>query len=97
MQDEEDAEKTEKANAMLTQSVVEAAINLILDRHNYGIDAPLGVKVPASAAVWRWEVKDSFKDWLPKSGREKAEIRLEERKAVRGPFIPRACRLNHAM
>ena len=83
VQDEEDAEKTAKANSILAQSVVEAAINSILDRHNYGLEAPLGVKVPATVSVWRWEVKNPFKDWLPKSGREKAEARLEERKSVR--------------
>lgn len=83
MQDEEDAERTAKASAMLPLPVVEAAINSTMDRNNYGIDVPLGVRLPASLCVWRWEVKEPFWEYLPKSGREKAELRLDERKAVR--------------
>jgi chromatin assembly factor 1 subunit A len=86
VQDEEDAERTTKANAMLPLPVVEAAINSTMDRNNYGIDVPLGAKLPASLAVWRWEVKEPFWECLPKNGREKAEARLEERKAVRAIF-----------
>ncbi|RXW17972.1 hypothetical protein EST38_g7884 [Candolleomyces aberdarensis] len=83
VQDEEDAEKTAKANAILPQSVVEAAINSTLDRNNYGLDVPSGVKLPALLCVWRWEVKEQFKDYLPKNGRDKADSRLEERKAAK--------------
>ncbi|KAF6764704.1 CoCAF-1 [Ephemerocybe angulata] len=83
VQDDEDTEKTAKANAILPQPVVEAAINSVLNRNNYGLDVPLGVKLPATLAVWRWEVKDSYWEWLPKGGKEKAEARLEERKSAK--------------
>jgi chromatin assembly factor 1 subunit A len=83
VQDEDDEDKAKKANDSLPQAVVEAAINSLLDRNNYGLDAPSGSKLPASLTVWRWEVKDQYKDWLPKSARERAETRLEERKQVR--------------
>ena len=83
VQDEEDVERATKANDMLPLPVVEAAINSTMDRNNYGIDVPLGVKLPASLSVWRWEVKEPFWECLPKNGREKAEARLDERKAVR--------------
>ncbi|KAJ3506634.1 hypothetical protein NMY22_g17184 [Coprinellus aureogranulatus] len=83
VQDEEDADRTAKANAMVPLPVVEAAITATMDRNNYGIDAPLGVKLPASLSVWRWEAKEQFWECLPKNGREKAESRLEERKAAK--------------
>ncbi|KAG6335146.1 hypothetical protein ID866_3930 [Astraeus odoratus] len=59
--------------------VVEHAIKTMMTRVNYGLVSPLGQKLPAAACVWRWEVQDSFKDWLPKSARESVEARIEER------------------
>jgi len=67
-------------SASLPLSVVEAAVKSILSRNNYGLDAPLGGgKLPSSLCVWRWEVKEEHRDWLPKAAREKADGRLAER------------------
>ncbi|KAG9318534.1 chromatin assembly factor 1 subunit A-domain-containing protein [Chiua virens] len=63
----------------LPLSVVEHAIQMVMTRVNYGLEAPLGQKLPATVCVWRWEVRDAFKDWLPKSSRESTEARLAER------------------
>ena len=82
MQDDDDEDRAKRAGEALPLSVVEAGINSIMDRNNYGLDAPALTKLPAALAAWRWEVKDEFKNWLPKSARDKAEARLEERKQV---------------
>jgi hypothetical protein len=67
-------------SASLPLSVVEAAVKSILIRKNYGLDAPLGGgKLPTALCVWRWEVKEEHRDWLPKAVREKADGRLAER------------------
>lgn len=64
----------------LPLSAVEIAIQLILTRTNYGLDAPeLGMKVPAAVAVWRWEVKTEYWQWLPKNSQDKALQRQQER------------------
>ncbi|KAF8136408.1 chromatin assembly factor 1 subunit A-domain-containing protein [Boletus edulis] len=63
----------------LPLSVVEHAIKTVMTRVNYGLDAPLGQRLPAAVCVWRWEVQDTHKDWLPKSARENVEARLAER------------------
>ncbi|KAF8559629.1 hypothetical protein OG21DRAFT_1502866 [Imleria badia] len=63
----------------LPLSVVEHAIKMMMTRINYGLDGPLGQKLPATVCVWRWEVQDAYKDWLPKSARENADARLAER------------------
>ncbi|KIM80821.1 hypothetical protein PILCRDRAFT_822100 [Piloderma croceum F 1598] len=82
-QDEDDEDiNSESANvsASLPLSVVEAAVKSILIRKNYGLDAPLGGgKLPTALCVWRWEVKEEHRDWLPKAAREKADGRLAER------------------
>lgn len=63
---------------------MEAAIKSVLQRHNYGIDTPSGTgKLPAGLCIWRWEVKEEYRDWLPKAAREKADARLAERVEVR--------------
>ncbi|EGN95488.1 hypothetical protein SERLA73DRAFT_113060 [Serpula lacrymans var. lacrymans S7.3] len=77
-EDEDSSERAKIASA-LPLSVVEHAIKSIMSRNNYGLDGPLGYKLPPSLCVWRWEVKDEYRDWLPKSGKEKAEARLTER------------------
>ncbi|KAL4077340.1 chromatin assembly factor 1 subunit A-domain-containing protein [Scleroderma yunnanense] len=63
--------------------VVEHAIKMVMTRINYGLECPSGLKSPASICVWRWEVQDAFKDWLPKSARETAEARTAERVQAR--------------
>ncbi|EIW84959.1 hypothetical protein CONPUDRAFT_149822 [Coniophora puteana RWD-64-598 SS2] len=68
-----------QSSAALPPSTVENAVKEILVRSNYGIDGPLGQKLPATICVWRWEVRDEYKDWLPKSALEKAEARHAER------------------
>lgn len=79
--DDDDAHHSSRALAALTLGVVEAAIKSVATRTNYGLDESgnSGVKVPASICVWRWEVKEQHRDWLPKNAREKAETRLAER------------------
>ncbi|KAH7924570.1 hypothetical protein BV22DRAFT_498652 [Leucogyrophana mollusca] len=77
--EDEDANSNIAASAALPLLVVEHAIKLIMNRNNYGLEGPLGFKLPSSVCVWRWEVKEAYRDWLPKSGREKAEARLTER------------------
>jgi chromatin assembly factor 1 subunit A len=43
---------------------------------------PNGGRTPASLAIWRWEIKAKYRDWLPKGIREKADARLAERVEV---------------
>lgn len=66
----------------LPLTTVEDAIKSVLIRNNYGLEAPLGVRLPAALCVWRWEVGSDHIDWLPKNSREKAEARLAERVKV---------------
>ncbi|KAF9009375.1 chromatin assembly factor 1 subunit A-domain-containing protein [Cyathus striatus] len=78
--DDDDVENgNPSAVAILPQYVVEASIKSILNRNNYGLDVAHGVKAPASLSVWRWEVREECRDWLPKSAREKADARQAER------------------
>jgi len=65
--------------AALPLTAVEDAIKSVLVRNNYGLEAPLGVRLPAALSVWRWEVRSEYLDWLPKNSREKAEARLTDR------------------
>ncbi|PPQ75499.1 hypothetical protein CVT24_013356, partial [Panaeolus cyanescens] len=65
--------------AALPVATVENAIKAVLVRNNYGIDLPLGVKHPPAICIWRWEVQDQYKFWLPKNSQEKAEARQIER------------------
>ena len=67
---------------MLPLNTVEAAIKSVVQRNNYGLDSIGGIKVPAALCVWRWEVKEQHRDWLPKNVREKAEVRAAERVRV---------------
>ncbi|EPQ58751.1 hypothetical protein GLOTRDRAFT_104339 [Gloeophyllum trabeum ATCC 11539] len=67
-------------DAVLPLAVLEKEIKSIAERKNYGLDSSAdGVKVPASLCVWRWELDRQFWDWLPKSARERAETRYQER------------------
>ncbi|KAI6028453.1 chromatin assembly factor 1 subunit A-domain-containing protein [Pisolithus orientalis] len=63
----------------LPLSAIEHAIKTVMKRVNYGLDCHSVQKPPATICVWRWEVQDAFKDWLPKSARETAEARMTER------------------
>ncbi|KAI6036535.1 chromatin assembly factor 1 subunit A-domain-containing protein [Pisolithus microcarpus] len=65
--------------ACLPLSAIEHAIKTVMKRVNYGLDCHSVQRLPAALCVWRWEVQDSFKDWLPKSARETVEVRTTER------------------
>ncbi|KAG0705051.1 hypothetical protein DFH29DRAFT_908572 [Suillus ampliporus] len=77
--DEDDDSRRESISVALPLLVVEHAIQLLMLRTNYGLDGPLGYKLPSIVCVWRWEVRDNYRDWLPKSAKEKAETRMAER------------------
>ena len=79
--DEEDdnVDTSSLTHAALPLSLVENAIKAVLIRNNYGLDAPSGVKIPAVACVWRWEVRNEHLDWLPRNSKEKAEARQTDR------------------
>ncbi|KAF8162912.1 hypothetical protein B0H34DRAFT_299811 [Crassisporium funariophilum] len=81
--DEDDDKNTPTVTAALPLNIVENAIKAVLIRNNYGLDAPLGVKLPAIVSVWRWDVRSEHFDWLPKNSREKAESRLADRVQAR--------------
>ncbi|KAI0747928.1 chromatin assembly factor 1 subunit A-domain-containing protein [Daedaleopsis nitida] len=70
--------------AMLPLDTVENAIKSVAKRVNYGLDSTgEGGKVPASWLVWRWELSDVCRDWLPKTAKEKADNRLRERQQAK--------------
>ncbi|KAG6841668.1 hypothetical protein C0991_008306 [Blastosporella zonata] len=77
--DDEGEEATTRAQAALPLSIVETALKLVMQRNNYGLDGLSGGKAPAAVCVWRWEVMDQHRDWLPKNAWEKAESRMAER------------------
>ncbi|WFD36030.1 hypothetical protein MCUN1_002901 [Malassezia cuniculi] len=62
---------------VLPLSVIQDAISLVAERHNYGID---DVDIP-TLQIWRWEVKDDA--LLPEENREKLRARREERVKAR--------------
>jgi len=70
----------------LSLPTVEHAIKAVMTRINYGLDGLLGQKLPAAVCVWRWEVQDAYKDWLPKSARDSMDARLADRIQVRDDF-----------
>lgn len=70
----------------LTLAAVEDAIKMTMTRINYGLDGPLGQKIPAAVCVWRWEVQNTCRDWLPKSARDSADARLAQRTQVGDDF-----------
>ncbi|KAJ8597869.1 hypothetical protein M405DRAFT_778944 [Rhizopogon salebrosus TDB-379] len=77
--DEEDSSRRERISTILPLLVVEHTIQSLMVRTNYGLDGPLGHRLPSIVCVWRWEVRDAYRDWLPKSAKEKAETRITER------------------
>ncbi|KIJ69338.1 hypothetical protein HYDPIDRAFT_105932 [Hydnomerulius pinastri MD-312] len=74
----EDAHRA-SLESCLPLPVVEHAIKMVMTRTNYGLDGALGQKIPAAVCVWRWEVQAPYKEWLPKSAKEKVEARVAER------------------
>jgi chromatin assembly factor 1 subunit A len=80
--EDEEYDNSSAALAALPLSAVEAAIKSVVQRNNYGLDGIGGAKAPAAFCVWRWEVKEQLRDWLPKNAREKAEVRVAERVRV---------------
>ena len=85
-QDDQEGWKNETSPALIALpiSAIETALKAVMQRNNYGLDRNDGGKVPAALCVWRWEVKEQFRDWLPKNGREKADSRQAERIQVNG-------------
>ncbi|CDO70716.1 hypothetical protein BN946_scf184798.g31 [Trametes cinnabarina] len=80
---DEDEEENLHAS-VLPLHAVEAAIKSVAKRVNYGLDAPAGgAKVPAAWLIWRWEVCDSCRDWLPKNAWEKVDNRFRERQQAK--------------
>jgi hypothetical protein len=80
--EDEEYDNSSSALAALPMSAVEAAIKSVVQRNNYGLDGIGGAKAPAAFCIWRWEVKEQHRDWLPKNAREKAEVRVAERVRV---------------
>ena len=88
-------EEEDNTSAILPIATVEDAIKSVAKRVNYGLDSPVeGAKVPAAWLIWRWEVLESCRDWLPKNAREKVENRYTERQQVRSKFTIRARYMN---
>ncbi|KAJ7063141.1 chromatin assembly factor 1 subunit A-domain-containing protein [Mycena amicta] len=75
---DEDGEPS-SAPPPLTLSVLESGIKSVASRNNFGLDGMPGIKAPAAVCAWRWEVRTSHLEWLPKNAREKAEVRMAER------------------
>ncbi|KAI5123318.1 hypothetical protein M0805_009339 [Coniferiporia weirii] len=67
--------------APLTLSAIESAIVSVADRVNYGVDWT--ERTSAALCIWRWEVKEQKIDLLPKTGRDKLEARIAERKQAK--------------
>jgi chromatin assembly factor 1 subunit A len=81
--DGEDDKASTATSAALPLSVLEAAINAMATRVNYGLDNPsTGGRMPAAYHAWRWEVKHEHRDWLPKSLLDKVDARMAERVQV---------------
>ena len=81
---DEDSEEESDIPAILPLNVIEDAVKSIASRVNYGLDPPTeGGKVPAAWSIWRWEVSDECRGWLPKAAKEKVDSRLKERQQVR--------------
>ncbi|TBU32249.1 hypothetical protein BD311DRAFT_714705 [Dichomitus squalens] len=77
-------EEEDATHAVLPLATVEDAIKSVARRVNYGLDNPTeGGKVPAAWLIWRWEVSDSCRDWLPKNAREKVDNRYRERQQLK--------------
>ncbi|KAI0721577.1 hypothetical protein C8T65DRAFT_799984 [Cerioporus squamosus] len=81
---DEDEEEDCKTPTILPLETVEEAIKSVAKRVNYGLEnTGEGGKVPAAWLIWRWEVSDNCRDWLPKAAREKADNRSRERQQAK--------------
>jgi chromatin assembly factor 1 subunit A len=84
VQDEDEECMTTPASFGFPLQTVESAIMSVCKRNNYGLDGiPGGPKLPTALCIWRWEVNEQYRDWLPKVAKEKAEARMAERAQVR--------------
>ena len=79
LDEEDDTDITNVTTTALPFSTVEKAIEEVLTRNNYGLDASFAAKIPAAVCVWRWETRAEHIDWLPKNSKDKAETRRVER------------------
>lgn len=85
----EDLEEDEYANSLanpLTLPSIERAIQSVADRVNYGMDWV--ERTPASLSVWRWEVREDKREFLPRASRERLESRISERLQVSDGMVP---------
>ena len=63
--------------------MLEQTVKAVADRVNYGLDISTpGARVSAGWHIWRWEVKQEHRNWLPKVAKEKVETRFAERVQV---------------
>ena len=82
-QDEDDEEACKEVCDALPLDIIENSVKSMASRKNYGLESSVvGGKVPASWQVWRWEVKEEFREWLPKTAQEKVQTRFLERQQV---------------
>ncbi|KAH9854026.1 hypothetical protein C2E23DRAFT_819256 [Lenzites betulinus] len=80
--DEDEEEDT--TAPILPLETVEDVIKSLATRVNYGLDNPVeGGRVPAGWHIWRWEVSDEYRSWLPKNAKEKVENRWKERQQAK--------------
>ncbi|KAK7693255.1 hypothetical protein QCA50_002822 [Cerrena zonata] len=81
---DEDEESGAEAAVPLALQAIEKAVKHVATRTNYGLESSTaGGKVPAAWNIWRWEVKEEFRQWLPKSAKDKAEARTAERRQAK--------------
>ena len=73
--------KGEGGSILLPQALIELAIVSIATRTNYGLDGP--GKIPAALSLWRWEVKENYRAWLPTSVQDKLQARRLERQQAK--------------
>lgn len=83
----EDLNASAKTAAPISNAALETAILGMADRINYGIEST--EKVPSPLCIWRWELKDDRRLWLPKSAHEKAADRLKDRQMVCNDILAR--------
>ncbi|KAI0831100.1 hypothetical protein BC628DRAFT_1352269 [Trametes gibbosa] len=81
---DEDEEEEEDSAPILPLDTVEDVIKSLATRINYGLESPTeGGKVPAAWHIWRWEVSNQYRTWLPKNAQEKVENRCRERQQAK--------------
>ncbi|KAH8107191.1 hypothetical protein BXZ70DRAFT_282272 [Cristinia sonorae] len=79
-QDEDEDEALQTATAALPLEVLDRAIKSVAERVDYGLETSVaGARISAGWHIWRWEVKQERRGWLPKAAKEKVEARLAER------------------